>query len=179
MIRKIWFQNRQNIEKIAQKTKKAQNVVFNLKGRISLLYYCVKHIHGQFKTYLKLLNIRFKQIAKTIPTVGKAVIFFLKQFCFVSYKYLNLHDTISVDMSCFHCAVWCLDAVLHYCVFGTCKVKSVLKLLYFERYSFTFHFTKFLSHFPNKLMLNRNYFLILVKKSFHHCVYILSRNREK
>ena len=27
-----------------------------------------------------------------------------------------------------------------------------------ERYSFTFHFTKFRSHFLNKLMLNRNYF---------------------
>ena len=72
MIRQIWFHNRQNIE------KEAQNVVFNLKGRIPLLFYCVKHIHGQFKTYLKLRNIHFKQIAKTIPTVGKnlAVIFF-------------------------------------------------------------------------------------------------------
>ena len=65
---------------------------------------------------------------------GKAVIFFLKQFCFVSYKYLNLYDTISFDMSCFHCAVWCPDAVLYYCVFETCKVKNVLKRLYFERY---------------------------------------------
>jgi hypothetical protein len=37
MIRQIWFQNLQNIEQIksSQKTKKAQNVVFNLKGRIS------------------------------------------------------------------------------------------------------------------------------------------------
>ena len=52
MIQQIWFQNRRNIEKIVE--KKAQNVVFNLKGRISLLFYCVKHIHGQFKTYLKL-----------------------------------------------------------------------------------------------------------------------------
>jgi hypothetical protein len=60
------------------KTKKTQNVVFNLKGRIPLLFYCVKHIHGQFKPYLKLRNIHFKQIAKTIPTVGQnlAVIFF-------------------------------------------------------------------------------------------------------
>jgi hypothetical protein len=47
--------------------------------------------------------------------------------------------------------------------------------------SLKFDFTNFLSHFLNKLMLKRNYFLILslVKKSFHHCVYILSRNREK
>jgi hypothetical protein len=67
MIRQIRFQNRRNIEKNStQKTKKAQNVVFNLKGRIPLLFYCVKHIHGQFKTYLKLRNIHFKQIAKTI-----------------------------------------------------------------------------------------------------------------
>jgi hypothetical protein len=36
-----------------EKTKQAQNVVFNLKGRIPLLFYCAKHIHGQFKTYLK------------------------------------------------------------------------------------------------------------------------------
>jgi hypothetical protein len=74
MIRQIWFQNRQNIEKTVPENEKikAQNVVFNLKGRISLLYYCVKHMHGQFKTYLKLWNIRFKQIAKTIPTVRKS-----------------------------------------------------------------------------------------------------------
>ena len=50
MMQQIWFQNRRNIEKFAQ------NIVFNLKGRISLLFYCVKHIHGQFKTYLKLRN---------------------------------------------------------------------------------------------------------------------------
>jgi hypothetical protein len=31
-----------------QKTKKARNVVFNLKGRIPLLFYCVKDIHRQF-----------------------------------------------------------------------------------------------------------------------------------
>jgi hypothetical protein len=48
-----------------------------LKGRIPLLFYCVKHIHGQYKTYLN-----FKQIAKTIPTFGKnlAVIFFKIHF---------------------------------------------------------------------------------------------------
>ena len=56
MIQQIWFKNRQNIEKIVPENEK------NLKGRISLLYYCVKHIHGQFKTYLKLRNNRFKQI---------------------------------------------------------------------------------------------------------------------
>jgi hypothetical protein len=86
MIGQIWFQNRQNIEKIVpRKRKEAQNVVFNLKGRIPLLFYCVKHIHRQFKTYLKLRNIHFKQIAKTIPTsctVWKnlAVIFFKIHF---------------------------------------------------------------------------------------------------
>jgi hypothetical protein len=47
-----------------------------------------------------------------------------------------------------------------YCVFKTCKVKSVIKINfnYFERYSFIFHFTKLLSHFLKKLILNRNYF---------------------
>ena len=62
--------------------------MFNLKGRIPLLFYCVKHIHGQFKTYLKLRNIHFEQIAKTIPTVGKNLNccdILLKPFCFVSY----------------------------------------------------------------------------------------------
>jgi hypothetical protein len=50
MTPQIWFQNRQNIEKIVlRKRRKAQNVVFNLKGWILLLFYCVKHIHGQFK----------------------------------------------------------------------------------------------------------------------------------
>jgi hypothetical protein len=79
-----------------QKMKEAQNVVFNLKGGIPLLFYCVKHTHGQFKTYLKLRNFHFKQIAKTIPTVhGKnlAVIFvyLLNPFCFVFYRFLNLY----------------------------------------------------------------------------------------
>jgi hypothetical protein len=55
MIRQICrFQNRQWIEKNRpQNTKEAQNVVFNLKGRVPLLFYCAKHIHGQFKTYKK------------------------------------------------------------------------------------------------------------------------------
>ena len=29
-------------------------------------------------------------------------------FC-ILYRFLNLFDTISFDMSCFHCAVWCSD----------------------------------------------------------------------
>jgi hypothetical protein len=114
VIRQIWFQNRQNIEKNRpQKTKEAQNVVFNLKGRIPLLFYCVKHIHGQFKTYLlKLRNIHFKQIAKTIPTFGKnlAVIFFKIHFILYAIDFPIRYDTIAFDMSCFiHCAEWCSD----------------------------------------------------------------------
>jgi hypothetical protein len=55
-------------------SKEAQNFVFNVKGRNPLLFYCVKHIHGQFKTYLKLRNIHFKQIAKTISRLlGKTL----------------------------------------------------------------------------------------------------------
>jgi hypothetical protein len=55
-------QNRQNFEekKRPQKTKEAQYFMFDLKGRIPLLLDCVKHIHRQFKTYLKLRNIHFK-----------------------------------------------------------------------------------------------------------------------
>ena len=83
-----------------------------------------------------------------------------------------------IYMSCFHCAVWCSDRCI---VFSKLVKWKVLLKLYFERYNFTFHFTKFLSHFLNKLMLNRNYFIILsvVKKSVSHCAYIPSRNREK
>jgi hypothetical protein len=80
---KFGFKIDKILKKSSQKTKKAQNVVFNLKGRISLLFYCGKHIHGQFKTYLKLQNIRLKQLAKTIPTVGKSrdILFKTILFC--------------------------------------------------------------------------------------------------
>jgi hypothetical protein len=62
MIRQIWLQI---LKSRPQKTKEAQNVVCNLKGRIPLLFYCVKHIDGQLIiTYLKLRNVCFKQIAK-------------------------------------------------------------------------------------------------------------------
>jgi hypothetical protein len=85
MIRQILFQNRQNIEKIVPENEKSTKccIYCNLKGRISFLFYCVKHIHGQFKTYLKLRNIRFKQLAKTIPAVGKsrAILFEAILFC--------------------------------------------------------------------------------------------------
>jgi hypothetical protein len=106
-----------------QKTKEAQNVVFNLKGRIPLLFYCVKHIHGQFKTYLKLRNIHFKQIAKTIPTFGKnlALIFF--KFYVICYKFSNLYDTISFDMSCFHWAVCCMVFNSDHCIVFSKLVK--------------------------------------------------------
>jgi hypothetical protein len=124
----------------SQKTKEAKNVVFNLKGRIPLLFYSVKHIHGQFKTC-------FKQIAKSIPTVQwekPCCDILLNPFCFVSYRFLNLYDIISFDMSCFHCSVWRSDRCI---VFSKLVKWKVLLKLYFERYSFTFHFTKFLSHF--------------------------------
>ena len=62
MIRQIWFQNRQNIDKIVLENEKSTKCcINNLKGRISLLFYCVKHIHGQFRTYLKLRNIHFNK----------------------------------------------------------------------------------------------------------------------
>jgi hypothetical protein len=65
----------------------------------SLLFNCVKRIHGQFKMYsVKLRYIHFKQLAKTIPTVGKNLaVIFIKPFCFVSYRYLKLY-TISFDI---------------------------------------------------------------------------------
>jgi hypothetical protein len=90
MIWQIWFQNR------PQKTKEAQDVVFNLKGRIPLLFYCVEHIHRQFKTYL---NFVFKQIAKSIPTIQcekPCRDILLNPFCFVSYRFLNLYNTVFI-----------------------------------------------------------------------------------
>jgi hypothetical protein len=141
------------IDKILKKSfpenERSTNVVFKLKGRIPLLFYSVKHIHGQFKTYLKLKTgvFVFKQIAKSIPTVQwekPCRDILLNPFCFVSYRFLNLYDTIYFDMSCFHCSVWRSDRCI---VFSKLVKWKVLLKLYFERYSFTFHFTKFLSHF--------------------------------
>jgi hypothetical protein len=113
MTRQIWFQNRQNIEKIVpQKTKEAQNVVFNLKGRIPLLFYCVKHIHGQFKTYLKPAFLFSNKYSKKYLdcSMGKTCRdILLNPFCFVPHRFLNLYDNISFDMSSFHCSVWRSD----------------------------------------------------------------------
>jgi hypothetical protein len=98
--------------------KKAQNVVFNLKRRIPSLFYCVKHIQGQFKTYLKLRNIHSKQIAKTIPTVAcwakPCRDILLKPFCFVSYRYIicKILFLLICHALIIHCAVWCPAAVL-------------------------------------------------------------------
>ena len=85
MMRQILFQNGQNIEKIIPENKKSTKSCIDskLKARIYLLFYCVKHVHGQFKTYLKLRNILFKQLAKIIPAVGKsrAILFKTILFC--------------------------------------------------------------------------------------------------
>ena len=85
MMRQILFQNGQNIEKIIPENKKSTKCCIDskLKARIYLLFYCVKHVHGQFKTYLKLRNILLKQLAKTIPAVGKsrAILFKTILFC--------------------------------------------------------------------------------------------------
>jgi hypothetical protein len=70
------------LKKSPQKTKKHKMLYLTWKVGFLYLFYCVKHIHGQFKTYLKLRSIHFKQIAKTIPTFGNnlAVIFFKIHF---------------------------------------------------------------------------------------------------
>ena len=46
------FQNGQNIEKIVPENEKSTKccIYSKLKVRIYLLFYCVKHVHGQFKT---------------------------------------------------------------------------------------------------------------------------------
>ena len=156
MIRQIWFQNRQNIEKIVPRKRKKHKIL-NLKSTIPFLFYCVKHIHGQFKTYLKLRNIHFKQIAKTIPTFGKnlAMIFF--KINFILYAIYFQICTILFISIC-HVFIVLYGVLTALLCFRTCEVKSVIKTLFRTIYCCTFHFTKFLSHFLKKLMLNRSYF---------------------
>jgi hypothetical protein len=89
----------------------------------------------------------------------------LKPFAFVSHRYLNLYDTISFDMSYFHCCIGCPAAVLFFSKLVMRKVRVLSSNCLVEQLQstncFTFHFTNFPSRFLNKLMLNRNYFLIL------------------
>jgi hypothetical protein len=63
----------QNIEKVIPENKKSTKccIYSKLKARIYLLFSCVKHVRGQFKTDLKLRNIGFKQLAKAFPAVWK------------------------------------------------------------------------------------------------------------
>ena len=75
---------------------------------------------------------------------------------------------ILIYMSCFHCAVGCSDRCI---VFSKLVKLKVLLKLYFEPYSFTFHLTKFLSHFLKKINAEKVIPLL--------CLYILSRNQEK
>jgi hypothetical protein len=70
MIQQVWFQNRRNIEKNVPRKRK---MLFNLNGRIRILFYCVKHIHGQIRTYLKFRNIHFKVKQKLSRSFGKTL----------------------------------------------------------------------------------------------------------
>jgi hypothetical protein len=83
-MRQILFQNGQNIEKIVPENKMGTKccIYSKLKARIYLLFYCVKHVRGQFKTDLKLRNIRFKQLAKAIPAVWKSRAILFKTILF-------------------------------------------------------------------------------------------------
>jgi hypothetical protein len=113
-MRQILFQNGQNIEKIIPENKKSTKccIYSKLKARIYLLFYCVKHVRRQFKTDLKLGNIRFKQLAKAFPAIWKScAILFKRNFVWhpINFPICILYDTISFDMSCFHCAVWYSD----------------------------------------------------------------------
>jgi hypothetical protein len=76
MIRQIWFQNRQNIEKIVPmlENELKNHKMLYLAWKVRFLYcFTVSNIltDNLIKTYLKLRNIHFKQIAKSIPTLGK------------------------------------------------------------------------------------------------------------
>jgi hypothetical protein len=165
--------NQQNIEKNRpQITKEAQNVVFNLKGKIPLLFYYVKHTHRQLKTYLKHRNIHFKNksrlLVKTLPWYSfKSILFciFLTSQ-FVRY-YLFWYIYVMFSLCC-------MVFRPLYCVFETCKVKSVKTLFRTMHIVLLFTLPNFSAISWKKKMLNRNYFLILslVKKSFRFCVYI-------
>jgi hypothetical protein len=117
MIRQVWFQNRRNIEKIVpRKRKNAQNVVFNLKGRI-LYYFTMSNIftdkiQNLFKTLKHSLQTNSKNYPHCWAKPCRNIL--LKPFCFVSYRYLNLYDTISFDMSCF---IMLYGVLPLYCVF--------------------------------------------------------------
>jgi hypothetical protein len=156
MIRQIWFQNRQKIEKIVPRKRKKHKMLY-LTWKVGFLYYfTVSNIFTDNLNLFKTGVFVFKQIAKSIPTVQwekSCRHILLNPLCFLSCRFLNLYDTISFNMSCFHCSVWRSD---HCIVFSKLVMWKVLLKLYSERYSFTFHFTKFLSHFLKKIMLNRN-----------------------
>jgi hypothetical protein len=83
-MRQILFQNGQNIEKTVPENKMGTKccIYSKLKARIYLLFFCVKHVLGQFKTDLKLRNIRFKQLAKAIPAVWKSRAILFKTILF-------------------------------------------------------------------------------------------------
>jgi hypothetical protein len=87
------FLKKSIVDPVVAKLKSNYNMLYLfLKGRIPLLFYCVKHIHGQFKAYLKLRNIHFKQIPKKPSRLlGKTLRdILLNPFCFVSCRFLNL-----------------------------------------------------------------------------------------
>ena len=107
-------------------------------------------------------------------------ILILKPFCFESYWYLNLYDTISFDMSCFSL----LYAVLPlYCFFETCKVNSVLKL-YFEAVEKLFYIPiyQFSQPFPEQINAKQKLFFNskLSKKVIPSlCLYSKQKSRKK
>jgi hypothetical protein len=148
--------------KIVPRKRKKHKMLY-LTWKVGFLYYFT--VSNIFTDNLKLiLNSRTftsnkwqkpsRLLGKTLPWYSLKSILFCMLYIsqFVRY-YFFWYFMFSLCCMVF----WPL-----YCVFETCKVKSVISKtllkLYFERYSFTFHFTKFLGHFLKKLMLNRNYF---------------------
>jgi hypothetical protein len=114
-----------------QKTKEAQNVVFNLKGRIPLLFYCVKHIHGQFKTYLKLRNIHFKQIATRDPRIVWS--FKLKKTLQELYRVAATVTLRNKQLpKAFHLVIYCLSKAVCRDPISFTFIKHVVELKYFH-----------------------------------------------
>jgi hypothetical protein len=126
---KFGFKIDKILKKSSPENERSTKCCIKLEGRIPLLLYHVKHIHGQFQTYLKLPKIHFKQIAKTIPTsctVGKNLAVILIKIHFIFYP-IDFPICTILFLLLYHVsiAVWCPAAALSFR-----NLKSVIKTLF-------------------------------------------------
>ena len=121
-----------------------------LKGMIPLLFYCVKHIHRQFKTYLKLWNIHFKQIEKLSRLLGKT----LPWYSFKTILYCMLWISQFVWYYLFWYVMFSLCCMVSWCCIVFLKpVKwKVYKTLFWGIWAIVLHpFYQFSQPFPEQI----------------------------